>query len=47
MVPKKETGADNKEILKQGDIDKLIEKLSEVSPCLAVDEVDTIGYLGE
>lgn len=47
MVPKKEIGADNKEILKQGDIDKLIEKLSEASPCLAVDEVDTVGYLNE
>ncbi len=47
MVPKKETGADNKEILKQADIDKLIEKLSEASPCLAVNEVDTIGYLSE
>jgi hypothetical protein len=47
MVPKKDISVDNKEILKQGDIDKLIEKLSEASPCLAVNEVDTIGYINE
>ena len=37
MVPKTEVETDNHEVLKQRDIDKLIEKLSEASPCLGME----------
>lgn len=37
MVPKTEATTDNREVLKQRDIDKLIEKLSEASPCLEME----------
>lgn len=37
MVPKLEFEEENHEVLKQRDIDKLIEKLSEASPCIEMD----------
>lgn len=37
MVPKTEATTDNREVLKQRDIDRLIEKLSEASPCLEME----------
>ena len=37
MVPKTEATTDNREVLKQRDIDKLIEKLSEASTCLEME----------
>ncbi|SCY79321.1 hypothetical protein SAMN02910292_02947 [Lachnospiraceae bacterium XBB2008] len=45
MVTIKEISADNKEVLKQDDIDKLLEKLSGASLCLSMDETTAIGYM--
>ncbi len=39
MVPKTEIESDNREVLKQRDIDKLIEKLTEASPYLEMEEI--------